>query len=164
MKTDNGKKKILNPYVGMDGYNCFACSPDNAMGLKMDFFEDGEFVVCHWIPEDQFGGYKKVLHGGIQATLMDEIASWAVQIKLKTAGVTASLKMRYKKPVYTTDDVIIVKSIIKKWEKRIAIIQTQIFNSENELCSEAEVKYFVFPEEVARAKLYYPEYEKFLKK
>ena len=46
-------KKIKNPYAGTAegmGYNCFACAPENPCGLKMEFFEDGEEVVCFWEP------------------------------------------------------------------------------------------------------------------
>jgi len=67
----------------MAGYQCFGCAPHNHNGLQMSFAEDGEYVVSEWEPKDYFQGYYNVLHGGIQATLMDEIASWLVQIKLK---------------------------------------------------------------------------------
>ncbi len=93
------KKVIRNPYTTQEGHNCFACSPNNHLGLKMQFFEEREYVISEWQPSDQFAGYKNVLHGGIQATVLDEIASWCVQIKLKTAGVTANMNLRYKKPV-----------------------------------------------------------------
>ncbi len=76
-------KKIRNPYVDLKGYNCFGCSPNNIQGLHMHFEEHGEKIISEWTPKMQFQGYKNVLHGGIQATLMDEIASWCVQIKQK---------------------------------------------------------------------------------
>lgn len=43
-------KKIRNPYIGLEeqGYNCFACCPQNPCGLKMEFHEDGDDVVCFW--------------------------------------------------------------------------------------------------------------------
>ncbi|OQX72617.1 MAG: hypothetical protein B6D61_13495 [Bacteroidetes bacterium 4484_249] len=127
----------------------------------MEFFEEGEFVVSEWKPLDYFGGYKNVLHGGIQSTLMDEIASWAVQIKLKTAGVTASLNVKYKKPVFTTDNKVLIKARIEKHIKKLAYIHTELFNSKGELCSTGEIKYFVYPVEFAREKLFFPEYKKF---
>lgn len=35
--------KLKNPYLPLvdKGYNCFACSPWNEKGLKMEFWEDG---------------------------------------------------------------------------------------------------------------------------
>lgn len=158
------KKAILNPYENLDGYNCFGCSPKNSLGLRMQFFEEEDLVSCDWKPEAHFAGYKKVLHGGIQATLLDEIASWCVQIKLKTAGVTANLDLRYKKPVFVDQGPLKVTARILKTEKRIAYVRTELYNANGELCCGGTIKYFTYPEKIAREKLYYPEFEQFFKK
>ena len=31
----NNMKKIKNPWIGIEGYNCVGCCPDNEIGLKM---------------------------------------------------------------------------------------------------------------------------------
>ena len=108
--------KIINPYTKLPGYNCFGCSPDNTVGLQLQFFEEDEYLVSEWMPKQHLSGYKNVLHGGIQATLLDEIASWAVQIKLRTAGVTANLNLRYKKPVLVDEGQITLRAKIDKVE------------------------------------------------
>ncbi len=161
---ENKHRKILNPYIGSEGYHCFGCSPDNDFGLKMEFYEEGEFVLCDWTPVHHFGGYKNVLHGGIQATLLDEIAAWTVQVKLRTAGVTANLDMKFRKPVFTDEGNLRLKAFIDKVEKRIASVKTELYDSQNQLCCEGIVKYFIYPEKMAREKLYYPEFEEFFKK
>ena len=38
-------KKIINPWKGLEGYNCFGCAPNNEAGVKMEFYEDGDEVV-----------------------------------------------------------------------------------------------------------------------
>ena len=38
-------KKIINPWKGLEGYNCFGCAPNNEAGIKMEFYEDGDEVV-----------------------------------------------------------------------------------------------------------------------
>ena len=37
-------KKIINPWKGLEGYNCFGCAPNNEAGIKMEFYEDGDEV------------------------------------------------------------------------------------------------------------------------
>ena len=155
---------ILNPYVGLEGYHCFGCSPDNPQGLKMEFYEEGDQVLCEWEPVHHFGGYKNVLHGGIQATLLDEIAAWTVQVKLRTAGVTANIDLKFKKPVFTDKGNLLLKAHIEKVEKRIAFVRTELYDVQKHLCCDGIVKYFIYPEEIAREKLYYPEFEKFFSK
>ena len=79
-------RKIINTYNNLEGYNCFGCSSNNEQGLQMEFYEDGEFVVSYWEPKQHFAGYGNILHGGIQSLILDEIASWVVYVKVKTAG------------------------------------------------------------------------------
>jgi len=78
--------ELRNPFIGINGYECFGCAPDNHAGLRMSFFEDGDEIISSWDPQEYFQGYNHILHGGIQATLMDEPASWIVFVKLGTAG------------------------------------------------------------------------------
>lgn len=154
-------RKINNPYTRMEEHYCFACSSRNIHGLQMEFLEDGDEVVCEWDPRDYFQGYVNVLHGGIQATLMDEIASWIVQIKLKTAGLTASLNVRYKKPVPMNEGNITIRAKIVKMRRNLADIQAKLYNSKGEVCSESDVTFFTFPKEVAVRKFDYPDYDSF---
>jgi uncharacterized protein (TIGR00369 family) len=163
MCDSKGKKGIRNPYRQLEGYNCFGCSPDNKFGLRMEFYEEGEYLLSKWLPSNRFSGYKNILHGGIQATLLDEIASWTVQIKLKTAGVTANLDLRYKKPVFVDQGEILLKAKIREVVKRIAWVETDLLNSKGELCCTGVIKYFIYPKEVAREKLHYPEFDAFFK-
>ncbi len=155
-------KKINNPFVDIKGYNCFGCSPSNPSGLRMEFMEDGDEVVSIWDPRDCFQGYGCYLHGGIQATLMDEIASWLVFVKCKTAGVTSGLQVRYKHPVRTDQGSIIVKASLKEMRKNIAVVECRIFDADGKICSESEVQYFTYPEEMARDRLRYPGHESFV--
>lgn len=148
--------KIKNPYVGMDGYQCFGCSPDNENGLQMQFKEEGEYIVCDWEPRGFLQGYVNVLHGGIQATLMDEIASWLVQVKLGTAGVTSKLTIRYLKPVPVNEGNIRIRAKLMETKRNLVHIKAELFCHDGNLCAEAEVTYFTFDEKVARERLHYP--------
>ena len=82
-------KKIKNPWIGKEGYQCIGCCPTNEAGLKMEFYEDGEEIVSLWKPQARYQGWIDVLHGGIQALLLDEMSGWVVSRKLQTAAVTA---------------------------------------------------------------------------
>lgn len=148
-------KKLKNPYTNLEGYNCFGCSPFNDKGLQLDFFEDGEDIVTWWNPGHDYQGWFNVLHGGIQTTLMDELASWVVFIKCQSSGVTAGLNVRFKKPVYTTDEQLTIRGHLEKMEKHIAKIKVFIFNSNDECCSQADISYYVYPEKIARERFAY---------
>jgi len=92
-------RKIINPWKGKGVYSCFGCSDDNKFGLQMEFFDDGEGLVCEWLPNKEYEGYINTLHGGIQSTMHDEIASWLVYVKGETSGMTTELNVKYLKSV-----------------------------------------------------------------
>ncbi len=154
-------KLLKNPYRKQDGYDCFGCSSNNPIGLQMEFYEEGEEIISKWIPGKHYQGFHNILHGGIQATLMDEIASWAVQIKLKTAGVTSRLNVRYREKVLVTDKHISLRAKIIGTRRNLADVDVKLYDSKGRCCSEANAIYFTFPEEVARKRLNYPEYKEF---
>jgi uncharacterized protein (TIGR00369 family) len=154
-------RKIINPFRSNKGYNCFGCSPDNRLGLQMNFFDDGEFVTCDWEPKDHFQGYINILHGGIQSTLIDEIASWACYIKLEAAGVTLKMNVDFKRPVYVNQGIVHLKARINAVNKNIASVKVELFDSTQKLCSEGMVDYYLLPKEKAAKELLYPGIEKF---
>jgi acyl-coenzyme A thioesterase PaaI-like protein len=154
-------RKILNPFRGRDGYHCFACSPDNEVGLQMEFFEDGDYVVSQWLPCAHFVGYKNVLHGGIQSTLMDEIAAWACYVKLDTSGMTRSMNVRFKRPAYIDKGPFTIKAKVEKFEHPIAAIKVEFIDNTNVICSTAEVEYYIFSKEKAIKELLFPGREAF---
>ena len=102
-----------------------------------------------------------MLHGGIQATIMDEIGSWVVYVKVKVAGVTSSMDVHYHKPVYMAGGAITIRSKVLRMRRNLADIQVGIYNKENELCSEAMITYFTFSEKRSKESFFYPGEEAF---
>lgn len=151
-------QKIRNPFsaAGSNSYNCFGCSPANAAGLHLEFWLDDADLVVHWQPEKKYEGWTGVLHGGIQATLMDEAAAWLVFVQLKTAGVTSAMNTRFLRPAYLANGPFTVRATLLSAEKRQAVIKSSLHDTRGETCAVSEVTYFCFPENIARAKYNYP--------
>lgn len=154
-------KKLLNPFTKLEGYQCFGCSPDNPNGLQLSFTEDGEYVTAEWEPVPHFQGWNNILHGGIQATMMDEIASWLVFVKLDTSGVTCEMEVKLKKPVKTNEGKLFLKARLREMKRNIAIIETWLLDNKKEVCAEGVMHYFTFPQSIARQKFWYPGKEAF---
>ena len=155
--------KLKNPFLihSHEEYNCFGCSPRNELGLRLEFWDAGDYLMTRWDPKSWMMGYHNILHGGIQATLMDEIAGWVVLVKCKTGGVTTDMSIRYLKPVSITKGVVEVRSALKKYEGNQATIECELMDGEGQMCATAEVRYFCYPEPIARRKLFYPGIEAF---
>ncbi len=154
-------KKIKNPFTSLRGYNCFACCPTNEQGLQMEFYEEGDYVCAKWKPKTQFQGYPNILHGGIQSTLLDEIAAWAVYIKARTSGVTSRMNVKYHKPVLMSNESLLLRAKITDVRRQFATIKAELISDNGEVASEAEIIYYLFAEEVAKKEYFYPEYSEF---
>ena len=153
--------KLKNPYADYEEYNCFGCSPTNPIGLKMDFFEEGDEIVSRWTPGTNYQGFHDILHGGIQATMMDEIASWVVFMKLDTAGVTYRMTTTYRKPVRISKGSVTLRAKLVQQQRRIASIEVTLLDGEGHECSESLVDYFVLPRLKAEKEMYFPGKEAF---
>jgi len=151
-------RKIQNPYAksGSKDYQCFGCSPINEIGLRLEFWEEGEYVIAKWMPRKSLEGFRNILHGGIQATLLDEVASWVVQTRCKTVGVTSSMDIKYRCPVLVSAGEITVRAKVKEAGSRITTIEAELFGNDGKLCASAVVKYFLFNAEKASAEYFYP--------
>ncbi len=116
-------KKIINPWRHHEGYNCFGCCPDNPIGLHMEFYEDGDYIVSTWHPEHNYQGWVDTMHGGILSTLIDEVCGWVVTRKLQTSGYTVQLNVKffdersgkadYRKAVPTTEPELTIRAKVK---------------------------------------------------
>ena len=137
-------RKIKNPLMQKEGYDCFGCSPDNPIGIHMEFYEDGDDIVSFWNPKTHYQGWVDTMHGGILATIADETAGWVVFRKLQTSGMTTKLELKYKKPVMTTDPQITVRGRIAEQRRNLVTIDVSIENSKGEACVEGRATYFAF--------------------
>lgn len=151
-------RKIANPYLksGRKEYNCFGCSPNNPHGLQLIFELDGEEVIAKWSPQRWAEGFRNVLHGGIQATLMDEICSWVVQTVCKTVGVTTSMEISYRRAVLISEGDITLKARLTEQNSRMAFVEGKLLNKDGIVCAIAKCSFFLFPLEKAMNEFEYP--------
>ncbi len=52
---------------------CFVCGDDNECGLKAKFHFVGDKAITECVAARRFEGYYDIYHGGITATLLDEV-------------------------------------------------------------------------------------------
>lgn len=154
-------KTIRNPFVHLEGYNCYGCSPNNPLGLHLDFIEEDDEMISKWNPGPDFQGYFNVLHGGIQATLMDEIASWTVYVKAKRAGFTSRAEIRYLNIVGMDKGPITLRARLVQMRRNLADIEVKLFDCDGLLCAVSNLTFFTYSPEKSKESMYYPDPEKF---
>ena len=77
---------------------CFACGELNAHGLQLVLHVDGEMCWTELTLRPEFQGWEGIAHGGIVATILDEVMGWALAAA-DAWGFTAKMSIDYKRPV-----------------------------------------------------------------
>jgi uncharacterized protein (TIGR00369 family) len=87
---------------------CFVCGGANAKGMQLTFEQDdaaqrirGKFRIGA-----QYQGATGYLHGGMIATLLDEVMAKVSRFR-KEHAVTADLTVEYRKPVPVGDELVV---------------------------------------------------------
>lgn len=84
--------------VQADRY-CFACGPDNPIGLRLDFELDASGILrSRFVPRRELQGYRFQVHGGIVAVFLDELMVRLLYM-IGIPAVSAEMTVRYLKPI-----------------------------------------------------------------
>lgn len=115
----------------IEPHNCFACSPDNARGLRLVFeqSEDGA-MVAGWIPEADLEGYRGIVHGGLVSTVLDE-AMAKVAAASGSEALTAELRVRFLQQVRSCNPVQ-VRGWIESRNRRILKTEASLTGQDGE--------------------------------
>jgi acyl-coenzyme A thioesterase PaaI-like protein len=97
-----------------DDQMCFVCGKQNADGLHLHFELVGDDRIrTEFIPPKRFQGWKDILHGGIIATVLDEVMVNGAYLR-KIMAVTTRLEMRLRRPAAIGARLIFYGQIVKQ--------------------------------------------------
>ncbi len=118
---------------------CFACSPRNPIGLKLVFEHDGDICRTRFVAGTEHQGWDGVLHGGLVATLLDEVmAQWLWERGYLT--MTAEMTIRYSKAV-PIGEVVIVEGYNLLLRKRLIEMAGKVILPDGTVAVRATAKF-----------------------
>lgn len=134
--------------------HCFVCGLNNPYGLKLHFYQTrpGEVVARYTAPE-RYQGYPGVVHGGIVAAMLDEVAGRALMgpdPETSRFMYTAKLEVHYRRPVPVGQPLRVVGRVTET-RGRTARAQTALYGPDEELLAEAHALLVDVPEEALSA-------------
>lgn len=123
--------------VPFDDGNCFACGPDNPVGMHLHFeAAAGEGVVARAVLAPQYQGWRGIAHGGIVMALLDEAMAHAAGFA-GHRGVTASVNVRFRKPV-PLEKPIEVRGRVT-WQRRNVLgVEAKVLNERGDVLAHGE--------------------------
>ncbi len=93
-------------------HSCFVCGESNPLGLKLRFETDGQVVQARFTLRPEHIGFQGTIHGGITATILDEIMVWACAVQTKRFAFCAELNVRYLSPAHPAEEVMAVGELV----------------------------------------------------
>jgi len=136
LKFPAPKKKISQSFKSSN--YCFACGKDNPFGLKLKIFGDSNGVHSSFQVKQRHEGFKDITHGGIIATILDEMIAWACR-KRNLDVLTAELIVRYKQKLPVGETVQATGRIIQQ-HGRLIIGESLIKDSKGQIIATGQAK------------------------
>ncbi len=130
---------MSDPDVPIDDGNCFACGPDNPIGMHLHFERAGDGVRAEITLAPEFQGWRGIAHGGIAMALLDEAMAHAAGAA-GHRGVTASVTARFRKPVPLGEPLSLTGRVADR-RQNVLFLEARVTDAKGTLLLEGEGKF-----------------------
>jgi uncharacterized protein (TIGR00369 family) len=127
-------------------YGCFGCGPENPVGLKLAFEKADGAVHSRTAISRKYAGYRDFAHGGIVATMLDEAMGWAMLHLAGKHGVTKTLSVNYRRPVFVEREIVVSARVTANEVSNVTL-EARIEDARGRLLATAEGEWAVVREE-----------------
>jgi uncharacterized protein (TIGR00369 family) len=132
--------------VGRDGrryafadHNCFACGDRNPIGMRLHI-ELGEGTASTtWTPSADYVGWEDKVHGGLLATLLDEVMAWAPS-SYDSWAVTAEMNIRFRSPADPSERLE-ARAWVEQRRRRIYHVRGEVRGADGRMVAEASGRF-----------------------
>jgi uncharacterized protein (TIGR00369 family) len=126
------------------GQPCFGCAPDHPIGFHLAFTREGDDVVTRMTPNDRYQGPPGIMHGGLVATLADEVGAWACIVMLGKFGFTVSFEARLRQAVRIGKEVEARARIVKAGTRFVDVVVE--VSQEGRICFTSDFRFLLLDE------------------
>jgi len=123
-------------------HSCFVCGESNAIGLNLRFETDGRLVQTRFTPGPEHVGFKQVVHGGILATVLDEIMVWAGAVQTKRFAFCAGMSIRFLSPARPGETLVATAELVTNRRNKIYEAKSELRDSAGNVIAVASGKYW----------------------
>jgi uncharacterized protein (TIGR00369 family) len=132
-------------------HHCFACGRDNPIGMRLRIELGDGTARTEWHAGEDYVGWSDKLHGGIIATLLDEVMAWAPS-SYDSWAVTAEMRVRYRSPAAPGERLEAEGHVVER-RRRIYDVRGEVRGADGRLVAEGAGRYLgATPSEKAELK------------
>jgi uncharacterized protein (TIGR00369 family) len=117
---------------------CFVCGRANAHGMRLPIVADETGARFEYVIPEYYQGWHGITHGGIVATLLDELMAWSTKPR-GYSTVTAEMKIRFRKPVPVRQKIL-GRGWVTAEQGRLVLTASELKTVEGVLLAEATGK------------------------
>jgi acyl-coenzyme A thioesterase PaaI-like protein len=103
---------------------CFACGPENPIGLKIRFNVEGDRCTAEFTPNENHVGFSDTVHGGIIYTALDDVTANILYQQGRKAH-TARCEIRYRQPA-RVGETLALRGWIENERRRLVVLRGEI--------------------------------------
>ena len=120
--------------------SCFVCGESNPAGLNLRFETDGKIVHARFMPRLEHVGFKTTVHGGLIATILDEIMVWACAVQTRRFAFCAELNVRFLAPLRPGQEVLVIGELVAN-RKRLFEAKAEVKDEAGTIYATGTAKY-----------------------
>lgn len=120
-------------------HNCFACGGENPIGMRLHIELGEGSARAAWTAGDDYVGWSDKVHGGIIATLLDEVMAWAPS-SYDSWAVTAEMSVRYRSPAMPGEELQATGRVTER-RRRIYEVTGEVRGADGRLIAEGRGRY-----------------------
>lgn len=125
---------------------CFGCGKMNPKGLQLKVAVSEGRARAEYRPCEEHQGFPGFMHGGLIATLLDEVMGW-VMYDAGVWAMTGRMELRFRRPV-PLDAGLVVEATVTKQRSRALIARGELRSlATDELLVESEALFVRVPPE-----------------
>jgi uncharacterized protein (TIGR00369 family) len=121
--------------------SCFACGSRNPIGLRLRFRTDGRVAETIFTPRPEHNGFVNVMHGGLVATVLDEVMVWGCGVSTHLFSYCAEMTVRYHAPVRPMETLRGVGELVENKRGRLFVAKGELFDAAGQLLASSTGKY-----------------------
>lgn len=106
--------------------SCFVCGESNATGLNLRFTVDETGVHSVFKPGAEHIGFSRTIHGGILATVLDEVMAWACIAQARQLSYCAEMNTRFLNVVRPGEVVLALGKVTENKRGRLFLTEAQL--------------------------------------
>jgi len=110
---------------------CFACGPDNPIGLQIQFeLHDGQ-CQGRFTPTENHVGYENTVHGGIIYAALDDVMANVLYLQ-KVKAHTARCEIRYRRALEVGQSIVLT-GWIESEKRRLIVLKGEARTADGEV-------------------------------